>query len=126
MLGLLRFIPQIGTLLLRLSTWLMQRKWGQWVLFYLGGAFFAILDKVVTWLGVMFVANELGVGNLLPYVSGPLLGMPDPFPQLLALTKIDQAATVLLSAVVAKAVSNIKITRRPGAPGWTTSPGAGG
>jgi hypothetical protein len=114
----------MGRLLLWLTTWFAQRKWGQWLLFFFASAAWAFVQRFVTFLGVMLVSNEIGIDSLLPYVSGPLLGMPAPFPQLLALTKIDKAVTVLLSAVVVVMLSKIRIARRPGSPGWSTSPGA--
>lgn len=126
MFALLAWIPGIARLLLVLTTWLTKRQWGLWLVFFLSSAAWAFVEKLIAFAGIMFVSNSLGVSQLLPYVSGPLLGMPSPFPELLALTKIDKAATIILSAVVVKMVSSIKIQRRPGAPGWTTSPGASG
>ena len=126
MFALLEFIPGIARLLLFLTTWLTRRKWGLWLTFFFASALWSFIEKLFVFAGVMFVSHTVGVSQLLPYVSGPLLGMPDPFPQLLALTKIDQAATIILSAIVAKLVGSIKIRRAPGAPGWSTSPGAGG
>lgn len=126
MFALLTWIPGIARLLLALTTWLTRRKWGLWLSFFLSSAAWAFVEKLIGFAGVMFVSNTIGVPELLPYVSGPLLGMPSPFPELLALTKIDKAATIILSAVVVKLVSSIKIQRKPGAPGWTTSPGASG
>ncbi len=126
MFALLAWIPGIARLLLALTTWLTTRKWGLWLVFFLSSAAWAFIEKLIAFAGIMFVSNSLGVSQLLPYVSGPLLGMPSPFPELLALTKIDKAATIILSAVVVKLVSSIKIQRKPGAPGWTPSPGANG
>lgn len=126
MVALLAWIPGVARLLLFLTTWLTQRKWGMWLVFFFGSALWAFVEKMFVFAGVMLVSHNLGASQLLPYISGPILGMPSPFPQLLALTKIDQAATIILSAVVAKLVGSIKIQRAPGAPGWTTSPGAGG
>lgn len=124
MFALLTWIPGISRLLLALTTWLTRRKWGLWLSFFLSSAAWAFVEKLIGFAGIMFVSNSLGVSELLPYVSGPLLGMPSPFPELLALTKIDKAATIILSAIVVKLVSSIKIQRKPGAPGWSTSPGA--
>lgn len=124
MFALLTWIPGISRLLLALTTWLTRRKWGLWLSFFLSSAAWAFVEKLIGFAGIMFVSNTLGVSELLPYVSGPLLGMPSPFPELLALTKIDKAATIILSAIVVKLVSSIKIQRKPGAPGWSTSPGA--
>lgn len=126
MFALLAWIPGIARLLLALTTWLTQRKWGLWLVFFLSSAAWAFIEKLIAFAGIMFVSNSIGVSQLLPYVSGPLLGMPSPFPELLALTKIDKAATIILSAIVVKLVSSIKIQRKPGSPGWTTSPGANG
>ena len=125
-LALLARIPGIATLLLRLSTWLAQRKWGQWVMFYIVGSIGLMIQKIIGWVGVLMVSDEFLTPQILPFVTGPLLGMPEPFPQLLALTKIDSGITVILSAVVVQAASKIRIKRNPQAPGWTTSPGAGG
>lgn len=122
--ALLTRIPGIGSALLRLTTWLMERKWGQWLMFFFASALWGFVEKLIGFFGVMLVANQIGVGDLVPYVSGPLLGMPEPFPQLLALTKIDVATTIIISALVVRVLSSIKIQRKPGAPGWSTSPGA--
>lgn len=123
--ALLTRIPAIGGLLLRLTTWITQRKWGVWLSFFIMGAAGQFIGKLLTWAGVYFVSSEFATPHMIPLVSGPLLGMPDPFPALLGLTKIDQAATVILSAIAAKLISKISIRRNPQAPGWTTSPGAG-
>lgn len=122
--NLLSRIPGISRLMLWLSTWLGQRRWGQWLTFFLLGAAGQFIGKVLTWMGVYFVSSEFATPHMIPLVSGPLLGMPDPFPSLLGLTKIDKAATVILSAVAASMLSKIQIRRNPQAPGWTTSPGA--
>lgn len=126
LLSLLRKVPGIGTAMMRLSTWLTQRKWGQWLMFYVVGSLGLYIQKIIAFLGVYLVSSEYATPALLPLVTGPMLGMPEPFPELLALTKIDKGITVILSAIVVQAASRIKIARNPQAPGWTTSPGAGG
>lgn len=123
--SLLARIPGIATLFLRLTTWLTQRKWGLWLTFFIMSAAGQFIGKLLTWAGVYFVSSEFATPHMIPLVSGPLLGMPSPFPELLGLTKIDQAATVIMSAIAAKLISKIQIRRNPQAPGWTTSPGAG-
>lgn len=124
-LGILRLIPGMARLLTFIGGWLVRRRWGQWVIFYLVTAAGAWIAKLISFAGILFVSNEFLAPQLIPFVSGPLLGMPDPFPQLLALTKIDKAATILLSAVAAKSIASIRIARNPSSPNWTTSPGAG-
>lgn len=123
-LALLRMLPLIGRMLVAITGWLARRKWGQWLMFYLVTGLGTWIEKLLTFAGLMLVSNEFVTPELLPFVTGPLLGMPDPFPQLLALTKIDQAITILISAVVTKAASSIRISRNPSAPNWSTSPGA--
>lgn len=122
--GLLRAIPAIGRGVTAIITWLAQRKWGQWLMFYLAAGIGAWIQKIVTFAGVMFVSSEYAMPALLPYISGPLLGLPEAWQGFLGLTKVDQAISIILSAVVVRAASSIKIARNPNSPNWTTSPGA--
>lgn len=123
-LALLRLLPGIGRLIMFVTTWLSKRTWGKWLMFYAAGSLGLWIQKLLTFGGLVLVSNEVFAPQLRDLIAGPMLGMPEPFPQLLAMTKIDQALTVLLSATVVQAISKVKISRRPDAPGWTTSPGA--
>lgn len=125
-LALLRLLPGIGRMLTGLSGWLMRRKWGMWLMFYLGGAVWRWIEKLITFAGVLFVANEWAAPALMAYITGPLLSMPEHWQQLMGLTRVDQAISIIMSAVVVRAASSIRIQRNPQAPNWTTSPGASG
>ena len=124
-MSLLRFIPGMATLLLRITTWLTKSRWGLALSFFLVSSLWGAITRVITWLGLSWVATEYAAPHVLPLITGPLTGLPPVWVQLLALTKVDQAITVIVSALVIKAVSSIKVQRNPQAPGWTTSPGAG-
>lgn len=123
--GALRAIPAIGKQITGIIGWLAQRKWGQWLMFYLAAGVGMWIQKIVTFLGVSFVATEYAMPALLPYITGPLLGMPEQWQGFLGLTRVDQAISIVLSAVVVRAASTIKFTRNPNSPNWGTTPGAG-
>lgn len=91
----------------RMGTWL----W--YMLFtYLGG----LVSKIFTLIGVSMVVNEFVTPELTQLVAGQLAGMPSHWVQMLALTKIDQALTVLISAMGIAMASKIQLQRRAGSP----------
>lgn len=118
MWNFLRFIPFLGRFLSGISAWLLRRRWGYWLMFYLAGAVGAMLAKLLSFIGIAFIVNEFGMSSLIGYVSGPLLGLPDPFPQLLAMTNIDKAATLIISATVVNSLQKVRIGRKSDTAGW--------
>lgn len=115
------WLPRIGGMVSAVSGWLMARKWGQWLLFYLGGAVGLWINKLVTFAGVALVANNFAVPPLMQYISGPLLSLPPEWINFLALVKVDQAVTIIVSALAAKSLSSIQVAKNPQSPNWTTS-----
>lgn len=124
-MALLRFIPGMSGLLLRLTTWLTRSRWGFALSFFLVSSIWQIIERLLFFIGLSWVATEYAAPEILPMISGPLMGLPPEWTQLMALTKVDQAITILVSAVVTRAISSIRLQRNPQAPGWSTSPGAG-
>lgn len=90
-------------------------KWGQWLWFTLFTWLGGILGRIFTLLGVTLVVNEFVTPELTPIVAGHLLGMPTHWVQLLALTKIDQALTILISAMGIAVADKISVQRRQNA-----------
>ena len=125
-MALLRFIPGMGRLLLRLTTWLTKSRWGLALSFFLVSSVWQIIERILFFIGLSWVATQYAAPQVLPLISGPLLGLPPEWVQLLALTRIDEAITIVVSAVVTRAISSIRLQRNPQAPGWSTSPGASG
>lgn len=123
-MALLRFIPGIGGLLLRLTTWLTKSRWGLALSFFLVSSIWQVIQRILFFIGLSWVATNYASPQILPLITGPLTSLPPEWLQLLALTKVDQAITIIVSAVVTRAISSIRLQRNPNAPGWTTSPGA--
>lgn len=123
-MALLRFIPGIGGLLLRLTTWLTKSRWGLALSFFLVSSIWQVIQRILFFIGLSWVATNYASPQILPLITGPLTSLPPEWVQLLALTKVDQAITIIVSAVVTRAISSIRLQRNPNAPGWTTSPGA--
>lgn len=121
MWALLTYLPGAARLFSALSGWLMGRKWGTWLLFYLGGTIGMWLNKIVTFAGVAFVAQTYAAPAFLEKVTGPMLGLPPEWINLFALTKVDQAVSIIVSAVVVKLAMGIKVVKNPQSPNWTTT-----
>lgn len=120
-----RFFPSVLRSIRSLRSWLMRRKWGQWLIFYMAGAVGLMIEKIIFFLGVSFVAYTWATPALVEYVAGPMLGLPPQWQAFLAMTRIDDATTVILSALVYRVTTSFKVERNANSPFWgnmTTTP----
>lgn len=118
LLALLRFIPGVSRLLGTLVGWLTRRKWGNFLMMYLALGIGRWIEKIVTFAGVMLVVHNFAAPALMPMISGPLLGLPDEWQQFMALTRIDEAISIIISAVVVRASASVTLQRNPNSPAW--------
>lgn len=113
-----KLLRLIGGFFPKLSGLLSGSRLGQWLWFtffsYMGG----LLGRLFTLLGVTLVVNKFLTPELTPLVADKLLSMPTVWINLLALTKIDQALTVLLSAIVIATADKVMV--RKSQLGWQT------
>ena len=94
-----------------LWAWVTGTKFGKMLAWTMAGSVGLYIQKAATVIGFSLVAYEFGLPVLREYVMVPLLGVPPDWVAFLALTKIDHATTVVLSAIVVQMASKIKIQR---------------
>lgn len=108
--AILTWVRGLGLLAARAFSWIKATTWGKYLVFilitYAGG----IVGKLFTLIGVTMVINKFVTPNLTPYIANNLLSMPPEWISLLALTKIDQAVTIIISAVGIAMASRISLT----------------
>lgn len=103
---------RLGPLIARLWVWLKALKWVRWLWWMLFVNMGGIIGLIMKWLGISFLVTEYAMPHLTPLVSEYLLNLPPDWAQFVALTKIDQAITVVLSAAAIKAADQIQVKRR--------------
>lgn len=124
---LLKMFPALVRVITSMRTWLLGRKWGAWLIFYLAGAVGLFIKKVFEFLAISFVAYNWVTPTLVGYVSGPLLGMPPVWQSFMSMTRIDDAITVILSAVIYRMSTSFRVEKKASSPFWqnlSSSPGA--
>jgi hypothetical protein len=99
-----------------LRLWLTRRKWGNWLIFFMASSVGQMLERFIYFLGISFVAYTWAAPVLINYVAVPLLGLPSQWQAFLAMTRLDDAATVMLSAVVYRVGSAFKVQRNASSP----------
>jgi hypothetical protein len=118
-LGLiLGWVRGIGLLVSRGYSWIKATTWGKWVFFYLLTYMGGIIGRMLTMVGVSLVINQFLTPSLTPFIAGNLLSLPTEWIQLLALTKIDQAITVVMSAMAIAMADKVQVRARRNA--WQT------
>lgn len=115
-------VPFIARWLTVISGWLAERKWGQWLLFYLASALPWMIDKVISFFGVKFVSDNFLVPGLMPLITDQFLALPSDWKAYMGLARVDEALSILVSALVIRVAYSIRIQRTPNAPNWTTTP----
>ncbi len=109
---MLELLRGIGALIARGFTWIKATTWGQWLIFYLLTFLGGIIGKIFLLLGVTLVVNRWVTPELTPMIANHLLGMPPEWIDLLALTKIDQAITIVLSAIGIAMADRVFVRRK--------------
>ena len=84
--------------------WLWQ-TFMYYMFFYLGG----VIGEVFKFLGIAFVATKFATPVLTDLVASRLLGLPPEWAQMMALSRVDDAITVILSAVVISSSRKVKL-----------------
>jgi hypothetical protein len=74
---------------------------------YMGG----VIGRMFQLAGVTLVANEFVTPHLTDLVAGRILGLPAEWVQFIGLTKVDQAITIVLSAVAIRTIDQVQIKR---------------
>ena len=115
---LVAFFGNFSGLFLKLFRSLKAAKWSQWLWFYLFTYLGGIIGKVFTLVGVTLAVNEFATPQLTQLVASNLLNLPATWVQLLALTKIDQAITIMMSAMAIAVADRVYVARRRAA--WQT------
>jgi len=108
----------IGALLLRLFSVLRASKWGQWFTFYLLTYMGGVLGRILLLLGVTLVVNEWLTPEITPLIAQHFLNLPPVWIQLVALTKLDKALTIIISAMAIAVADKVSVQRRRNA--WQT------
>lgn len=93
-------------------------RFGQWLWFYLFFYLSGLIGKILWLLGITLVANQFATPYFTSTIAGYLLGMPAEWVAFVGLVKLDQAITVILSAVAIRMLDQVKVQRRRDA--WQT------
>lgn len=109
---ILELIRAIGALIARGFTWIKATTWGQWLIFYLLQYMGGIIGKVLLLLGVTLVVNRWVTPELTPLIANHMLGLPPEWVDLLSLTKIDEAITIVISAIGIGTADRVMVMRR--------------
>lgn len=109
---ILELVRGIGALIARGFTWIKATTWGQWLIFYLLSFLGGIIGKAFLLLGVTLVVNRFVTPELTPMIANHLLGLPPEWVDLLALTKVDQGITVVLSAIAIGTADRVMVMRK--------------
>lgn len=115
---LVSFFANFGTSWAKLIAWLKSTKLGSFIWFSLFTWMGAIVGKILTLIGVTLAVNEFALPTLTELVAGHLLNMPTMWVQLLALTNIDKAITIIMSAFAIAVADRVYVARRRAA--WQT------
>lgn len=122
---LMNMFPALVRMLSALRAWMMRGKFGQWIIFYMAGAVGLFIKKIFEFLAISFVAYTWGTPVLIEYVAGPLLGLPQQWQQFISMTRLDDASTIIISALVYRVTSSFRVERKASSPFWgnmTTTP----
>ena len=101
-----------GRLLGRLFTMLKGSRYFKWGIFYLLYMLDKFIGKAIMLLGVSFVTNKFVTPNLVSFFSSKFSGMSEIMLAFAGMLRIDQAITVVMSAAVIAAASNMRVQRR--------------
>lgn len=110
--AILGWIRGIGLLVSRGFTWIKATTWGQWLFFYLLTFMGGIIGRMLSLLGVTLVVNRFLTPSLMPFIANNLLSLPTEWIQFLALTKIDQGITVIMSAMAIAVADKVSVRAR--------------
>lgn len=103
-----RGIPAIARLLGQIRLMLGRTRFGNFLMQVLAGTVGVALVRLLTFTGISIVAYKFGSPVLVDFVAGPMLGMPSEWQTFLSMTRIDDALTVMLSALVFRASMAVK------------------
>jgi hypothetical protein len=104
-----RGFPAITKLLGQIRLMLGRTRFGNFLMQALAGTVGAVLVRVLTFTGLSLVAYNFGTPLLVQYVAGPMLGLPSDWQAFLSMTRIDDALTVMLSALAFRASMAVKL-----------------
>lgn len=112
LLWVVRFAGVITRALGALLRMFKATRFGQWIWFYLFFYLSGLIGKILWLLGITLVANQFATPYFTGIIAGQMLGMPAEWVSFVGLLKLDQAITVMLSAVAIRMLDQVKIQRR--------------
>lgn len=99
--------------LLRLLTGIGSGRWGsKFIGMIFGGlttALGGMVVKVLQFFGLTLGINALATPVVLPYMVGPLTGLPPEWQAFLALAHVDRAITIMVSAMAIATAQRIRL-----------------
>ena len=112
-MGIFRLIALFLKDMVRLLTGIGAGRWGS----KLGGMLFGMLSqslggmfvKVLQFFGLTLAINAFATPAILPYIVGPLTGLPPDWQSWLAFAHVDRAVTILVSAMAIAVSQSIKL-----------------
>ena len=121
-MGAFRLILSYLRDLLRLLTGIGKGQWTSKVLGNLFGMLQGVLGglvvKLLQFFGLTLAINTFATPVVLPYIIGPLTGLPPDWQAFLAMARIDRAITILISAMAIAVSARIRL--KPSNPSiWT-------
>lgn len=109
---LLNWVRGIGRLLGYVFRAVRGSRLGKWFIFLLFTYAEGLIKKILGVLGIAFVVNKFLVPELRPWIVEKFLGLDPKWSAFVGLVKLDQAITVLLSAIAIAAASKMSVERR--------------
>lgn len=110
--GVVGTLVTIGSGIASLVRGLKASKWGAWLMFSLFTFMGGLIGRLMQLLGITLVANTFATPVFRDLVVGKLLGLPPVWLGFIGLTKVDQAITIILSAVAIRVVDQVRVKRR--------------
>lgn len=107
---LVRFFPAIRGWFTGIIRWLTKGKWRYLFAYFLIDLTGSLIKRLFLFLGVTLVTTHFAVPMMRPYLVNALSGIGSPWINFFAILRIDQALTVILSAIAIKAASSISFS----------------
>lgn len=110
--ALIRLVMSMGGAFARFFAAMRATKWAQWLWFYLFTFLGGLVGKLFTLIGVTLAVNTFAMPAITNLIATRLLGLPAVWVQYLALTNIDKATTIILSALAISVADRVYVARR--------------
>lgn len=109
---ILNWVRSIGRLVGYIFRAVKGSRLGAWVMFFVLSYADSLVKKVLGLLGISFVVNKWVTPQLRQWIVERFLGLDPKWSAFVGIVKLDQAITILLSAIAIAAASRMAVERR--------------